>query len=213
MPELTIFKAVLRARDGGIYGLHVAQDFYFMRAPKLFVSITNPPRQDAEQEKKSRYAKMFLDPDSDGIHMIRKLRMGVSHLRSHTEWLDLCKIYKGGKDHKRRYGVDVVSRILTMYAEKNRIILKIEISKGEQKQARNKEGALVPGVVKPAGGSPLASVSYALNEDAALDLAFALEKEYAAWRCALNMDFLQHPEKYAYTAPASSSFGHPSQRP
>ena len=41
MPELTIFKAVLRARDGGIYGLHVAQDFYFMRAPKLFVSITN----------------------------------------------------------------------------------------------------------------------------------------------------------------------------
>ena len=27
MPELTIFKAVLRARDGGIYGLHVAQDF------------------------------------------------------------------------------------------------------------------------------------------------------------------------------------------
>ena len=211
MPELTIFKAVLRARDGGIYGLHVAQDFYFMRAPKLFISIMNPPRQDAEQEKKSRYAKMFLDPDSDGIHMIRKLRMGVSHLRSHTEWLDLCKIYKGGKDHKRRYGVDVVSRILTMYAEKNRIILKIEISKGEQKQARNKEGALVPGVVKPMGGAPLTSVSYALNEDAALDLAFALEKEYTAWRCALNMDFLQHPEKYAYTTPASSSFEHPSR--
>ena len=204
MPELTIFKAVLRARDGGIYGLHVAQDFYFMRAPKLFVAITNPPRQDAGQEKKSRYAKMFLDSDSDGIHLIRKLQMGVSYLRTHPEKLDLLKIYKGGKDHKRRYGVDVVSRILTMYAEKSRIFLKIEISKGEQKQARNKEGALVPGVVKPMGGAPLTSVSYALNEDATLDLAFALEKEYAAWRCALNMDFLAHPEKYAYIARPSS---------
>lgn len=198
MSDLPIFKNVLRTRDGSIYALTLSQDFYFMRSPKLIISITNQTRQGSDGGSKSKYAKMYLDVDKDGVSLIRKLRQGVAHNRSSQERMELCKYYKGGKDYKRKYGVDVISRIFTMSAEKGRIFLKIEISKGEQKQTRNKSGQSVPGVVKPAGGSPIETVSYALSEDAALDLAFMLEKEYAAWRCALNTDFLYHPQKYSY---------------
>lgn len=204
MPELTILKDVLRTRDGNIFALNVMQDFYFMNSPKFIFSITNQSSHDSENGNKSRYAKMYLDAVKDGIPLIRKLKQGVSHNRSSQEHLELCKFYKGGKDYRHRYGVDVISRIFTMYAENGRIILKIEISKGEQKQTRNKSGQSVPGVVKPAGGSPIETVSYALSEDAALNLAFMLEKEFAAWRCALNTDFLYYPKKYSY---------HPSAQP
>lgn len=196
MAELEVFNSILRTRDGGIYGLNVTQNFYFMRSPKLFVTITNPPAKDSTTGK-GRYAKVFLDM-TEVIGLIRKLKAGVAHNRSDQGKMELCKIYKGGRDNKRRFGVDIVSRIFTVYAEKGRIFMKIELSKGTQAMTKNKFGQSVPGVVRPAGGPALETVSFALNEDTALNFAFMLDKEYAAWRAALNLDFLYHQDKYAY---------------
>ena len=138
MAELEVFNSILRTRDGGIYGLNVTQNFYFMRSPKLFVTITNPPAKDSTTGK-GRYAKVFLDM-TEVIGLIRKLKAGVAHNRSDQGKMELCKIYKGGRDNKRRFGVDIVSRIFTVYAEKGRIFMKIELSKGTQAMTKMMAG-------------------------------------------------------------------------
>lgn len=203
MAQLEVYNTLLRTKDG-IYGIIVAQDFYFMKSPKAVVTITNPPAKDST-DGKGRYARVFLDIKEVPM-IIRKLKAGVAAIRNGSE-TELCKIYKGGRDGGKRFGVDIVSRIFTLSTYKNRIYVKIELSKGVQATTKNKAGESVPGVVKPAGGPPLEKVTFALSEDAALDLAFALEKEYAAWRTALNVDFFYHSDKYAYHGEKSESAG------
>ena len=111
MAELEVFNSILRTRDGGIYGLNVTQNFYFMRSPKLFVTITNPPAKDSTTGK-GRYAKVFLDM-TEVIGLIRKLKAGVAHNRSDQGKMELCKIYKGSIN--RSIAVRVISHNLTAH--------------------------------------------------------------------------------------------------
>lgn len=197
-----VFNSILRTREGAIFGLNVKNNFFSMKTPKITLTITNPPDKE-KQDGKARYAKVFLDP-VEVIEFIRKLQQGVrNNLAGQNNRAELYKIYKGGPDKKRRFGVDIVSRIFSVTADKGRIFLKIEISVGKQMQTKNKLGQSVPGVVKPAGGPPLESVSFALNNDSAMNLAYSLDKEYAGWRAALNYDMLVNPSKYTYHSSTS----------
>lgn len=194
MASLEVFNPILRARDGGVYGLVVSQNFYSMKTPKLHIAITNPPK---EKGGKGRYAEFYINA-TEAISFIRKLKAAVAHNRQEQSRAEFFKLYKGGPDKKNRYGGGIVSRIFSLSAEKGRSYLKIEVSKGVQVMTKNGAGKSVPGVVKPAGGPPLESVSFALNDETALDLAFVLEKEYTAWRTTLNIDFFYHQDKYEY---------------
>ena len=196
MAELEVYNSVLRTREGAIFGLRVTQNFFFMKSPKMCISITNPPSKE-KGDGKARFARIYLDTE-EIIEMIRKLKRGVAHTRTSQARMELYKAYKGGPDYKHRYGVDIVARIFSLYADKGRLFMKIDISNGKQVQTKNKLGQLVPGVVKPAGGPTLEAVSFSLNEDKALNLAFVLEKEYEAWRCALVSDYMRNPDKYAF---------------
>ena len=62
----------------------------------------------------------------------------------------------------------------------------------------NEEGELVDGVVKPVAGGVLQTSSFSLTAESALDIAYRLDREYAAWRCAVNVDAMQHPDKYQH---------------
>lgn len=198
MAELDIYKTLLRTKDGAVFGLNVRNDLFSLRKPKINVMITNPPN--GKSGEKSRYARMYFGTD-EMLILMRKLREGIQEAEAGAESRELWKLYKGGEDRKKRYGLDILSRVFTMTADKNRIFLKIEILEGKQLFVKNKWGKSLPGIVKPVGKPPIESVRYALSKDAAANLAYALDKEYAAWRSALNQDLLQHPERYTYFGP------------
>lgn len=195
MAEIEIYNTLLRTKDGAVFGLNVRNDLFSLRKPKINLTITNPPNE--KSEGKSRYARMYFGTE-EMLSLMRKLKEGARLSQSSTESRELWKIYKGGEDRKKHYGVDILSRVFTMTADKGRTFLKIEIMEGKQLFVKNKWGKSLPGIVKPIGKPPLESVRYALNEEASLNLAYVLDKEYAAWRGALNQDMLAHPERYTY---------------
>ena len=72
MAELEVYNSLLRTRDGGIFGLRVTQNFFFMKNPKLCISITNPPNKE-RGDGKCRFARVYFDTD-EIIEMIRMNR-------------------------------------------------------------------------------------------------------------------------------------------
>lgn len=195
MAEIETYNTIRRTKDGAIFGLNIRNDLFSLRKPRIILTITNPPSD--RMDGKNRYAWMNFGVD-EMLTFMRKLQEGMEEITLETEGKEIWEFRKGGEDRKRRYGADVLSRSFTMTADKGRILLKIEIFEGRQLFAKNRWGKSLPGIVEPIGKTPLESVYYDLDEGTAENLAYVLDKEYAAWRCALNQDLFAHPEKYTY---------------
>ena len=184
-----IYNAIVRSRDGGIYSLDIVHAFYELDAQKLIITIVNP----APNADKPHWSKFFLDID-ELTRLIIKLRAAALHPPATKT--EVMKSYKGGKNKDERWNVPIVSRIFEVIAEGGKFFFQITILRGEQAQVRNKNGELVAGVVKPVASGVLQTVSFSLTAESVLDVAYRLDREYTAWRCAVNIDAMQHPEKY-----------------
>lgn len=205
MSELEIYSSLLRTKNGGIFSMNIKNDLYSMRKPKVMLTIINPANE--ASQGKNRFAKMYLGTE-EMIVLIQKLKQGVRLIQSDSEKSELLKIYKGSEDKRKRYGVDIISRAFTVTVDKDRIYFRIELMEGKQLFTKNKFGKSIPGIVKPTGKPAFESVHYALNCDAALTLAYILDKEYTAWRCTLNQDLFINPRKYQYSRPEMEGTGH-----
>ena len=187
-----IYNAIVRSRDGGIYALDIVHAFYELDVPKLIITIVNPA---PAADKPQNWGKFFLDID-ELTCLIIKLRAAALHPPAAKT--EVMKSYKGGKNKDERWDVPVISRIFEVIAEGGKFFFRVTISRGEQAQVRNKQGELVDGVVKPVAGGVLQTSSFSLTAESALDIAYRLYREYAAWRCAVNVDAMQHPDKYQH---------------
>ena len=89
--------------------------------------------------------------------------------------------------------------------------MSIELVEGEQSTAKNKAGETVPGIVRPTrGGQTIRRGSFGLSKDEVRYVAKALENEVAAWRVAMNIDFMNNPQKYDFR---NNQRGNASQPP
>ena len=177
---------IVKKTPSGITALNIQNALNEMKTPKFVFKIGNPPREGGTY----RNEKAYLDL-KDTISFIRNVR--IINQENPTE---IHKAYKGGFD--KNYNT-VVSRVFKAerIIDKKAVVLTIDISEGEQSLVANKNGEKVPGIVKPKrGGRAIDKVSIYLTKEEILYAVDLLDKEIIAWRTAINIDNLYHPEKY-----------------
>ena len=196
---LEIFNIVKRI-NGGMFAIKGENLLFGFRSPKIVITIVNPA-----SDKSGRYEseRAFLD-----VPEVYKLIHGLQFRNPQNPEAPILKSFKGNFDKKLQM---VVSRVFSVQPKGEYTNMSIELVEGEQSTAKNKAGETVPGIVRPKrGGQAIRRGSFGLSKDEVRYVAKALENELAAWRVAMNIDFMNNPQKYDFR---NNQRGNASQPP
>ena len=201
------FVNIVKKQNNGVFALNISNALYGLKKPKILFSLVQPAPADAPN--KSVVAKFFAGVD-DALRLINR----IQRAKPTEESLELFREYQGtkkeekGKDGRSTEIIECRVMTVTVKLAKNKkgvltayYNFVVENCEGIQKKVQNGNGEYVDGVVSPKpNGKVFAKCSFNASRDEALYIADMLKMELQAWRSAINIEMLYHPDKYAYNS-------------
>ena len=170
----------LGKKKGNLYSSFIIKNLLLdlkMNTPKFSFIIIQPT-----EEEPKKFAKTFLEVQ-DCVSLIYGFRRNYNE----NSPREVYKKYTGG--FSKRHGL-VIARVFKVEQQVKQgttyFGITIEELEGVQQTVKTSSGKMVNGIVSPKGGGKVFSkLTYFLNKEEAIYVAFMLEQEINAWRNVL----------------------------